>query len=97
MKSFWKIIEGEWARNIANRVSTPTDRKVQQSLDYENLYTACRMRELLLSKGYSKSCPSGPLSHTINMPALRMETKAVPFNRQKVRGHNMLILSFSCV
>ena len=83
MKSFWRFIEGEWARNIANRVSTPSDRKVQQSIDYESLYMVCRVHESLASKGYSSITPTEPLSHIINVPALHMETKAMPFKQQK--------------
>ena len=87
MKSFWRLIEGDWARNIANRLSTPKERKQQNSLDYDRIYTVCRMRELLVAKGHDRVAPEGPLSHHVNYSALLMETGAMPFMQQKV--HNV--------
>ena len=85
MNSFWKLIEGNWARNLVNNISLPKERSVKNALDYDRLYKLCRMHEMLSSRGNGVT----PLSHQVNFQTLIMEARSMPFKQQRayVDGH----------
>ncbi|GAX79643.1 hypothetical protein CEUSTIGMA_g7084.t1 [Chlamydomonas eustigma] len=91
MKSFWKFIEGEWAKNLANRLSIPKERSVQNALDYERLFIACKQNEALHARAASLRINLNGISkqsiadawRLINHQSLVMEARATSFPQQK--------------
>lgn len=67
MNAFWRLVEGNWARNLANNLSMPKERKAQHKLDYERLFTVCRLRELMVAS------PQAP----VNYQRLLMEVRPI--------------------
>ncbi len=52
MKTFWRLIEGAWARNLVNNLAMPRERAVQNAADYEKLFTLCKIRAWKRASAY---------------------------------------------
>ncbi|KAG1676909.1 hypothetical protein FOA52_014785 [Chlamydomonas sp. UWO 241] len=89
-RAFWRLVEGTWARNLANNLSMPRERRQQQHMDYERMFTLCRLHDMLVAQGghpvAQAAVRAATLQQTkqpaVNFTELVIEAKSTPFPKQ---------------